>query len=98
MNHYSYILLTIDTLGRLINCVMELGVLQQLHPRRHIPEISLYTDDVVLLCHPTSNDLASVKAILQLFGRSSGLLVNYNKARPHYYNVNLTTRQGSQMH
>ena len=42
--------------------------------------MSLYADDVVMFCHPTSDDVAAVKAILQIFGISSGLLVNYNKS------------------
>jgi hypothetical protein len=71
--------LAVDTLGRLIQHAMEL-VLQRLHPRRPVPEISLYADDVVHFCHPTDNDLASIRAILQLFGRSSGLMVNYSKS------------------
>jgi hypothetical protein len=58
---------------------MGLGILQRLHPRRPIPEVSLYADDVVLFCHPTPDDLGSVKAILQLFGNASGLQVNYTK-------------------
>jgi hypothetical protein len=42
---------------------MELGILQQLNPQRPIPEVSLYTDDVVLFCHPSWNDLAAITAI-----------------------------------
>jgi hypothetical protein len=59
---------------------MELGVLQQLHPLRPIPEVSLYADDMVLFCHLSPSDLASVWAVLQLFGGASGLRVNYNKS------------------
>jgi hypothetical protein len=57
-----------------------LGILQELHPRRRVPEISLYADDVVLFCHPTHADTAAVREILLLFGRASGLQVNYNKS------------------
>jgi hypothetical protein len=56
------------------------GVLQRLHPRRPIPEVSFYTDDVVVFCHVTPNDLDSVKAIFQLFGKASGLQLNYTKS------------------
>jgi hypothetical protein len=73
--------LAVDTLGRLIKRAMGLGVLQQLHPRRPIPEVSLYADDVVMFCHPTPDDLGSVKAIFELFGKASGLQVNYTKSK-----------------
>lgn len=71
--------LAVDTLGRLIRRAMSLGILERLHPRRTIPEVSLYAVDVVLFCHPSPSDIAAIKAILELFGRSSGLLVNYHK-------------------
>jgi hypothetical protein len=70
----------VDTLGRLIKHATSLQVLQKLHPRRPVPEVSLYADDLVLFCHPTPEDLASVKAIFQLFGKASGLRVNYTKS------------------
>jgi hypothetical protein len=72
--------LAVDTLGRLIRHAMDLEILQQLHPRHPIPEVSLYADDVVMFCHPCPSDLAAVTAILQLFGMSTGLMVNYNKS------------------
>jgi hypothetical protein len=73
-------ILAVDSLCRLIKRAMELGVLQQLHQRRPVPEVSLYADDVVLFCHPSQSDLSAVKSILHLFGRASGLQVNYNKS------------------
>ena len=69
-----------DTLGRLIKRAVSLGILEQLHPHRPVLEISLYADDVVLFCHPSRSDIAAIKAILELFGRASGLRVNYNKS------------------
>jgi hypothetical protein len=54
--------------------------LQQLHPRNDIPPISLYADDVVLFCHPIASDLDAVREILRLFGRASGLNVNFSKS------------------
>uniref|UniRef100_A0A453MY32 Uncharacterized protein n=2 Tax=Aegilops tauschii subsp. strangulata TaxID=200361 RepID=A0A453MY32_AEGTS len=56
------------------------GILPPLHPRRPIPAISLYADDVMLFCHATTSDIAAVKEILDLFGRASGLKVNYAKS------------------
>lgn len=72
--------LAVDTLGRLFHRAVELRVMQQLHPRRAIPAISLYADDVILLCHPSPDDIAAVKEILQLFGSASGLHVNFQKS------------------
>lgn len=71
---------TVDTLGRLFRRAASLGILEHLHPRRPIPVISLYTNDVVLFCHPSPSDLAAIKAILELFGRATGLHVNYSKS------------------
>ena len=72
--------LTMDTLGRLLRRATELRILQQLHPRRPIPVVSLYADDVILFCHPTQGDTMAVKGVLQLFGRASGLQVNFLKS------------------
>lgn len=47
-----------------------------------VPAISLYTDDVMLFCHPACEDITAVKATLHLFGRSSELIVNYMKSSP----------------
>jgi hypothetical protein len=70
----------IFVLSRLFRPATKVGILKELHPRRHIPGISLYADDVVLFCHPSCDDIAAVKEILLLFGRASGLLVNYGKS------------------
>lgn len=72
--------LAVDTLGRLFRRAVEPRVLQQLHPRRTIPVISLYADDVILLCHPSPGDIMAVKEILRLFGRASDLHVNFRKS------------------
>lgn len=72
--------LAVDALGRLIKHDVASGILQQLHPRRSIPVISLYADDVGLFCHPMPRDIMVVKAILHFFGKASGLLVNYHKS------------------
>lgn len=72
--------LAVDTLGRLLRCATEMGILQQLHPRRPIPSVSLYADDVILFCHPTPSDTSAVRSVLQLFERASGLHVNFTKS------------------
>jgi hypothetical protein len=68
---------------------MDLGVPQQLHPRRPIPEVLLYTNDAVMFCHPTQDDLGSVKAIFEVFGKASGLQVNYTKSMATLLNCTL---------
>jgi hypothetical protein len=60
--------LAVDTLGRLFRRAIELGVLRELHPRRLIPTISLYADDVILFCHATTEEVKAVKEMLELFG------------------------------
>uniref|UniRef100_A0A453STC3 Reverse transcriptase domain-containing protein n=1 Tax=Aegilops tauschii subsp. strangulata TaxID=200361 RepID=A0A453STC3_AEGTS len=72
--------LAVDTLSRLLHRATETGILQQLHPRCPIPAVSLYADDVILFCHPTQGDTMAVKGVLQLFGRASGLQVNFLKS------------------
>lgn len=72
--------LAVDTLGRLFKRAVDMGILRRLHPSKPIPPISLYADDVVLFCHPTFDDIEAVMAILHLFGRASGLRVNYAKS------------------
>ena len=67
-------------LGRLIRRAVELGILQQPHPRRAIPAMSLYADDVMLFCHPVPSDVSAIKEILSLFGHVSGLHVNFAKS------------------
>jgi hypothetical protein len=72
--------LAVDTLGRLVTHAATVGILQGLHPTKTIPVVSLYADDVVMFCHPTVADANAVKSILRLFGRASGLQVNYDKS------------------
>jgi hypothetical protein len=68
--------LAVDVLGRLIKRAVQTGSMQRLHPKRDIPAISLYADDVVLFCHANCQDITAVKGILHLFGHASGLAVN----------------------
>ena len=72
--------LAVDSLGRLFRQAIEPHVLHQLHPHRAIPVVSLYAEDVILFGHPTSEEVLAVKEILQLFGRVSGLQVNFQKS------------------
>uniref|UniRef100_A0A453A7A9 Reverse transcriptase domain-containing protein n=1 Tax=Aegilops tauschii subsp. strangulata TaxID=200361 RepID=A0A453A7A9_AEGTS len=67
-------------LNGLLRRAHSLGILQPLHPRRHIPAISLYADDVMVFCHATADDTTAIREILALFGRASGLKVNFTKS------------------
>jgi hypothetical protein len=71
--------LLVDVLGKLVSAAMVAGVLAPLQPRRAIPRISIYTDDVILLCCPTPDELITTKETLRLFGRASDLIMNHNK-------------------
>jgi hypothetical protein len=70
--------LAFKNFGRLIMHDVDVGIL--LNPMKAIPVVSLYTDDVVIFCHPTRADTAAVRSILHLFGKASGRLVNYGKS------------------
>lgn len=72
--------LAANTFGRLLRRATELGILQQLHPRRPIPVVLLYADDVILFCQPSKDDILVVKSIMQLLGRASSLQVNFLKS------------------
>ena len=78
--------LAVDILGRLIGRAHDAGILQRLHPRRDIPAISLYTDDMMLFCHATQGDVEAVRAILAIFSEASGLRVNYAKSSATTFN------------
>jgi hypothetical protein len=72
--------LAVDTLGRLVTHAATVGILQGLHPTKTIPVVSLYADDVVMFCLPTMDVIVAVREILLLFGRMSGLQVNFAKS------------------
>lgn len=65
--------LTVDALRRLVCRALDFDFLQPLHPRRQIPVVSLYADDVVVLCHPSRQDLDTIKGLLSMFGQALGL-------------------------
>jgi hypothetical protein len=73
-------LLAVDALGRLIRHAIDVSILERLNPTKAIPVVSRYADDVVMFFQPTRADTAVVRSIMHLFGRASGLLVNYDKS------------------
>jgi hypothetical protein len=72
--------LVVDVLGKLVSAATAAGVLAPLHPRRAIPRISMYADDVILFCRPTPEELIGTRETLRLFGRASGLITNHSKS------------------
>jgi len=84
-------MLAIDVLDRLIRNAIDRGILQQLQPRRVIPSISLYADDVILFCHLTMDDIEAVKGILRLFGHASRLNFNFTKSSATLIRVDAET-------
>jgi hypothetical protein len=45
----------------------------------HLQRLSIFADDVVIFLKPSLGDLVAVREMLLLFGKASGLRVNYNK-------------------
>ncbi|KAE8814645.1 Serine/threonine-protein kinase SMG1 [Hordeum vulgare] len=72
--------LAVDALGHLMHRALQAGILQRLHPRRTVPAVSLYADDVMLFCHAEMDEVLAVKGILGIFEAASGLQVNYGKS------------------
>uniref|UniRef100_A0A8I6XKE9 Reverse transcriptase domain-containing protein n=1 Tax=Hordeum vulgare subsp. vulgare TaxID=112509 RepID=A0A8I6XKE9_HORVV len=72
--------LAADALARLMHRALHTGILRRLHPRRNIPTISLYADDVMMFFHAEMEEVVAVKSILGIFETASGLRVNYGKS------------------
>jgi hypothetical protein len=78
-------MLVINTLNRFLAKATELGIHRRL-ARRELSAsvslyalVSLYTDDVVIFCHPDEPELNTVRGMLELFGHTSGLHTNFTK-------------------
>uniref|UniRef100_A0A8I6X1C4 Reverse transcriptase domain-containing protein n=1 Tax=Hordeum vulgare subsp. vulgare TaxID=112509 RepID=A0A8I6X1C4_HORVV len=72
--------LAVDALGRLMHQALQTGIPRRLHPRRTVPAVSLYADDVMLFCHAEMDEVLAMKGILGIFEAASGLQVNYGKS------------------
>ncbi|XP_073353791.1 uncharacterized protein [Aegilops tauschii subsp. strangulata] len=68
-------------------------MLQRLTNRHAASSISLFIDDVVIFCHPTSSELATIRELLRVFGDASGLRTNFCKcsATPIRCDLEVTT-------
>jgi hypothetical protein len=71
--------LVMDVLGAMFHAAELAGVLPPL-PAGLKHRVSLYADDVVIFVRPSAQELATVKGLLECFGGTSGLRVNYSKS------------------
>ena len=70
--------LVMEVLNALLKLADEKGLLFALHPK--VTERAfMYADDVVIFTSPVQQDLALIKAILQIFAGASGLQTNLEK-------------------
>ena len=58
----------------------ELKILEKLNGCKPLQRLSLYADDVVLFIRPSRADITFVKEALRIFGKASGLNVNFSKS------------------
>jgi hypothetical protein len=69
--------LVMNTLNWVLPKAIEMGILRRLAPRELVTSVSLYTDDVVIFCHPDETELRTIHNILGLFGEASRLHTNF---------------------
>jgi hypothetical protein len=73
-------ILIMDILSLLVQRASEEGLLQPLALRQLNHRISIYADDAVIFLRPDPTDITLILAILQLFGKASGLRTNVQKS------------------
>lgn len=71
--------MVIDVLNSLMQHATTTGVLRRLTTSHVAPSMSLYADDVAIFCHPSTDQLTAVRAILHVFGHASGRHTNFAK-------------------
>ncbi|XP_073359559.1 uncharacterized protein [Aegilops tauschii subsp. strangulata] len=71
--------MAIDVLDSLLAHAHRRGLLQCLTARHAASSISIYADDVVVFCHPSSRDPRVIRELLRVFGAASGLCTNFSK-------------------
>ncbi|KAM0850125.1 hypothetical protein ACQ4PT_053287 [Festuca glaucescens] len=69
--------IAMEVVTLLICRATELGLLSRIGNCNNFQRLSIYADDVVLFIKPTVQDLVTVRETLRVFGRVSGLNVNY---------------------
>jgi len=73
-------ILAIDPLQRIFAKAALSGILTPIRSRTVRCRISLYADDAGVFVTPNKEELAAVKAILDCFGKASGLVTNVDKS------------------
>lgn len=72
--------LIMEVLNHLISWLDQHGFLTPLNINTLPSRISLYADDVVMFVVPRADDLLVVKAVVEMFGKASGLFSNLDKS------------------
>jgi hypothetical protein len=75
-----FFVMTMEVLSALIRLACEEQLLSPFPMISPLEHLSVYADDAVLFVKPLVLDLNAVKLLLQIFGNSSGLHINYNKS------------------
>ncbi|KAE8790566.1 hypothetical protein D1007_35078 [Hordeum vulgare] len=69
-----------DALSAIMCKASEVGILNSFRGISPLQSLSVYADDVAMFIRPTNMDLICVKELLDIFGETSGLRINYTKS------------------
>lgn len=69
--------LIIDVLNSVLQHAMISGILHRITNCHAVSSIPLYVDDVVIFCHPDSEQLHAMHELLRVFGIASDLHANF---------------------
>jgi hypothetical protein len=72
--------MAIDPFHKILQAVMENGLLAPLPIRETKLRIRLYTDDVVMFANPDRHEIETLVSIIEAFGKSAGLCINPQKS------------------
>ncbi|KAM0830041.1 hypothetical protein ACQ4PT_066474 [Festuca glaucescens] len=72
-------MLAMEVVTLLFSLAVDHGLLSPIGTCSKIQRLSNYADDIVLFVKPTAGDLVTVRQLLEVFGVSSGLHINYRK-------------------
>jgi hypothetical protein len=73
-------ILAIDLLQHILFMATRQGILSPIRSRSIQCRISLYADDVGIFVNPVKKELTAIAAILDVFGKASGLVTNTAKS------------------
>jgi hypothetical protein len=72
-------IIAINPLQRILSLATDHRILKPIRSRTTRCRVSLYADDVEIFVNPTKEELQSISAILDCFGKASGLVTNMTK-------------------